>query len=237
MTTATMTKQSKTSLENKCKWGDKTFMSERTLAAHMCVRKRRWADKDLTHTRLGYRVFQMFYELNTAASKPKSQEDFIRSQYYEGFVKFGRSCVRNEYLEPEKFAEWLIKNSKKLADWHKDKLYDEFLLLYVKKEPGIRALERTIIYLSEWGKENNKEYFEYFKEVSTPRAVHDIRSAKVSPWVIYLSDSGNDLLRRFSSEQVEMIKDLIDSNFWMKVFVSNKEEVSEIKHTCKIAGI
>ena len=108
MTTATMTKQLKTSSENKCKWCDKTFMSERTLAAHMCVRKRRWADKDLTHTRLGYRVFQMFYELNTVASKPKSQEDFVRSQYYEGFVKFGRSCIRNEYLEPEKFAEWLI---------------------------------------------------------------------------------------------------------------------------------
>ena len=70
----------------------------------MCVKKRRWADKDLTHTRLGYRVFQMFYELNTAASKPKSQEDFIRSQYYEGFTKFGRSCIRNEYLHPEKFA-------------------------------------------------------------------------------------------------------------------------------------
>ena len=42
-------------------------MSERTLAAHMCIKKRRWADKDLTHTRLGYRVFQMFYEMNTTA--------------------------------------------------------------------------------------------------------------------------------------------------------------------------
>ena len=93
------------------------------------------------------------------------------------------------------------------------------------------------MYLSAWGKDNEKEYFEYFKEVSTPRAVHDIRSAKVSPWVIYLSDSGNDLLRRFSSEQVDMIKDLIDSKFWMKVFVANKEEVAEIKKTCKIASI
>ena len=50
MTTATMTKQLKTSLENNltCKWCNKTFMSERTLSAHMCVKKRRWADKDLT---------------------------------------------------------------------------------------------------------------------------------------------------------------------------------------------
>ena len=138
-------------------------------------------------------------------------EDFIRSQYYEGFVKFGRSCVRNEYLEPEKFAEWLIKNGKKLADWSKDSLYNEFLLEYVKKETGLRALERSILYLAEWGEDNNTDWQEYFKVVSTPRAVHDIRSAKISPWLLYLSDTGDQLLTRFSSEQVKMIDDIINA--------------------------
>ena len=232
-----MTKQSRTSLENKCKWCEKTFMSERTLSAHMCVKKRRWADKDLTHTRLGFRVFQMFYELNTTATKQKTQEDFIKSQYYEGFTKFGRSCVTNEYLNPENFAEWLIKNGKKLADWHKDSLYDEYLLTYVKKEPGMKALERTIIYLAEWSAENKIDWQDYFKEVSTPRAVHDIRSAKISPWLIYLSESGDTLLTRFSDEQVKMIAHIIDATFWMKVFANNKEEVSEVKKACGIAGL
>jgi hypothetical protein len=45
--------------------------------------------------------FSCSTSLTLSAAKPKSMEDFIRSQYYEGFVKFGRSCVRNEYLEPE----------------------------------------------------------------------------------------------------------------------------------------
>ena len=203
----------------------------------MCPRKRRWADKDMTHVRLGYRVFQMFYELNTTASKAKSMEDFIRSQYYEGFTKFGRSCIRNEYLEPEKFAEWLIKNGKKLADWSKDKLYDEFLLQYVKKEPGLKALERSIIYLSEWATDNDAEWTEYFKLVSAPRAVHDIRAVKISPWLLYLSDSGGELLTRFSSEQVKMIEHVIDAQFWLKVFAKNPEEVQAIKDTCEQAGI
>lgn len=236
---ATMTNQSKTSLEsdNKCKWCEKSFRSERTLSAHMCPRKRRWADKDMTHVRLGYRVFQMFYELNTSASKAKSIEDFIRSQYYEGFTKFGRSCIRNEYLEPEKFAEWLIKNAKKLADWHKDKLYDEFLLQYVKKEPGLRALERSIIYLSEWADDNDAEWTEYFKLVSAPRAVHDIRACKISPWLLYLSNTGDQLLTRFSNEQVKMIEHVIDAQFWLKVFAKNPDEVQAIKDTCEQAGI
>ena len=234
-----MTKQSKISLESKptCKWCGKSFMSERTLSAHMCVKKRRWADKDLTHIRLGYRVFQMFYELNTTASKPKSMEDFIQSQYYEGFTKFGRSCIRNEYLQPEKFAEWLIKESKKLKDWSKDSLYDEFLLSYVRKEPGMKALERTIMYLNEWATDNNQEWTKYFEQVSTPRAVHDIRSAKVSPWVLYLSEGGGVLLTRFNDEQVKMIEHVIDATFWMKVFANNKEEVKVIKETCEVAQL
>ena len=46
-------------MENKCKWCEKSFMSERT-SAPMCIKKRRWADKDLTHIRLGFRVFKCF---------------------------------------------------------------------------------------------------------------------------------------------------------------------------------
>ena len=234
-----MTNQLEKSLENNftCKWCGKSFKSERPLSVHMCVKKRRMADKDLTHTRVGYRVFQMFYEMNTAATKSKTYEDFVKSQYYEGFVKFGRSCVTNEYLNPEQFAEWLIKEGKKLADWHKDSLYDEFLLVYVKKEPGMKALERTIIYLDSWGKENNKPWQDYFKEVTSARAVHDIRSAKISPWMIYLCRSGDDLLVKFSDEQVKMIEHIIDATFWMKQFANNKEEVAEVKNACEVAGI
>jgi hypothetical protein len=236
---ATTTTTSTTSLETDtvCKWCEKEFRNERTLVAHMCPKKRRWADKDMTHVRLGFRVFQMFYELSTTASKTKSVEDFIRSQYYEAFVKFGRSCVRNEYLDPEKFAEWLIRNGKKLADWNKDSLYNEFLLEYVKKETGIRALERSVLYLAEWGKDNDCDWQDYFKIVSTPRAVHDIRAAKISPWLIYLSTTGPELLTRFSSEQVQMINDIIDAKFWVKVFARQAEEVTEVKSACEVAGI
>lgn len=235
----TVTKTSQTSLESDtvCKWCEKEFRNERTLSAHMCPKKRRWADKDMTHVRLGFRVFQMFYELSTSASKPKSIEDFIRSQYYEAFVKFGRSCVRNEYLEPEKFAEWLIRNGKKLADWNKDSLYNEFLLEYVKKETGIRALERSVLYLAEWAKDNDCDWQDYFKVVSTPRAVYDIRAAKISPWLIYLSATGSELLTRLSTEQVQMVNDIIDAKFWVKVFARQAEEVGEVRTACEVAGI
>ena len=221
----------------KCKWCGKEFTSERTLAAHMCVKKRRWADKDMSHIRLGHRAFQMFYEMNTSTKQPKSMEDFIMSQYYEGFTKFGRSCMTNEWLQPEKYTEWLIKNGVKLKQWTSDRQYDKFVKDYCRKEPGLKALERTIVYLAKWSEENDKDLQTYFKEVSPSRAVHDIRAAKISPWVIYLSQTGNDLLARFNDEQVKMIEEMIDPPFWMKLFTTSKEEVKEIKQMCKDANI
>ena len=220
-----------------CKWCDKSFRTERTLAAHMCPRKRRWADRDMTHVRLAYRTFQMFYDLNTNSSKPKSMEDFIRSQYYEGFTKFGRSCIRNEYMDPEKFAEWLIREGKKLQDWNKDQMYNDYLLEFVKKEPGMRALERTITYFATWAEENDTDFNQYFRTVSTPRAVHDIRSARVSPWVLHLSESGVELLGRMTNEQVVMVKPLIDTEFWVRVFMKSKEETDEVEAMCIQAGL
>lgn len=221
----------------KCKWCGKEFQSERTLSAHMCVKKRRWADRDMSHIRLGHRAFQMFYELNTSAKEPKSMEDFIMSQYYEAFVKYGRACQVNEWLEPEKYTEWLITKGIKLKQWASDKSYNTYIQDFVRKETGLRALERTVVYLSKWSEEADKDWQSYFEVVSPSRAVHDIRSAKVSPWVIYLSQTGDLLLQKFNDEQVAMIKDFIDPPFWMKLFANNKEEVREIKHACKEANL
>jgi hypothetical protein len=178
----------------------------------------------------------MFHEYTTNG-KPKSMEDFIRSQYYTGFVKFGRACMVNEYLYPEKFAEWLIRNGVKLDDWPKDKTYDKFMMEYVMKEPGLKALERTILYLAEWEADTGNAWNTYFQEISTNRAVHDIRAAKISPWVIYLSESGRELMVRMNDEQIKIINHIIDAEFWAKVFAKNPAEVDEIQATCQTAQL
>ena len=40
-----------------------------------------------------------------------------------------------------------------------------------------------------------------------------------------------------SNVEVKMIADIIDATFWMKQFAGNKEEVSEVKNSCEVAGI
>ena len=63
----------------KCKWCGKEFRSESTLAESVCVKKRRWTDREMSLIRLSPEHPQMFYELNTSAKQLKSMEDFIMS--------------------------------------------------------------------------------------------------------------------------------------------------------------
>jgi len=220
-----------------CKWCDKTFTQEKTFLIHTCSGKKRWADRDLKHVRLGFRVYNRFYELTTTSFKPKTQEDFIRSPFYNGFVKFGRSCVNNDYIEVPAFADWLIERGVKLSDWTKDSIYNEFLQCYIRKESGFRALERTIEYLVQWGEETNLPWNTYFLSVTSPRGVHDIRSGKVSPWAIYLSETGKTLMEQFSSEQWEMVWAIMDTNFWMPRFSRDVDQHQAIQKLCKEANL
>ena len=52
-----------------------------------------------------------------------------------------------------------------------------------------------------------------------------------------MSETGDSLLTRLNDEQVKMIEHIIEANFWMKLFVQNKEEVAEVKKACEVAGI
>lgn len=220
-----------------CKWCNKSFRSERTISNHMCVKKRRWTDRDMSHVRLGFRAFQMFFELTTNATNPKTQEDFIESRYYTDFVKFGRACLINQYLNPEEYVKFLVRGAVKLKDWPKDSIYSEYVKHYVRKESGLRALERTVISMAEWGTEHHTDWQDYFIKATPSRFVYDVRAAKISPWAIYLSNTGQEMLKQLNSEQVKMVDEFIDPTFWMEVFKKNKEEVSEVKSACEEAGL
>ena len=220
-----------------CAYCGKTFMSERTLSAHMCVQKRRHTDKDLTHVRLAFRTYQKFYEINMHNAKTKTYEEFAESKYYAGFVKFGRKMVKEDLLEPENYAEYLIRESVALKDWSKDAVYDIYLKQLIKKEPAQRGIERSIKCMQAWSEEKNKEWNQYFREVSPQLAVYHIRGGKISPWFLFLSESGQELWSKFNSEQVELIKDIADPGFWRRRFLKNTEEVNLVQDIVEASNL
>jgi len=208
-----------------CKYCKKSFTRAETLANHMCPRKRRTAEKDTLSSRLGFRVFQRFYELTTTSKIAKTFNDFIESKYYIDFVKFGRHIGQRDAIDTERFIDFVIKNGVKLRDWNKDFVYESFLQELMNKEPADRALERTLLTLEQWATENDTTYNKFFEQVTTTEATHIIRSGRISPWVLYLSESAGSLLDRMSSEQGDMIKEIINPEIWKVRFHNKPDDV------------
>ena len=77
----------------KCRYCEKEFRKESSLAVHLCEPKRRWQQEKEVGVQLGLKAYLRFYEITQGSAKLKSYEDFVKSPYYNAFVKWGRHMV------------------------------------------------------------------------------------------------------------------------------------------------
>lgn len=221
----------------KCKFCGTKFHKETTLTTHMCVKKRRHMDLNSTGSRFGFRTFQRFYERTMNTKTPKTTDDFINSQYYIDFVKFGNHLALLKPVHIEKYIDFVIMNGVKLKDWTKDFVYDLYIEDLVKKEPANSAVERSITEMMEWCEANNTPFNEFFKSISANEAAYLVRTGKISPWVLYLASTGDQLMNRFTEDHAKMIGLIIDPGFWMKKFKKSEDDVDYIRSILEQAGL
>ena len=215
----------------------KSFMKEKTLYAHMCENKRRAMQKDEKRVQAGYMAFNKFFKMTQGAKKEKTYDEFCKSPYYNAFVRFG-SFVNNVMpIYPERFMDYVIKSGVKLDHWCRDELYETYLFEMIKTEPTESAVQRTLQTMMEWGDVSQAQFNHYFNYVNLNRAVHDIRTGKVSPWVILNCRSGKDLLNKLNDDQLDMIAPAFDLPFWLKKFKAVPADVALVKEICNEAGI
>lgn len=220
-----------------CRFCGKGFSNEKILVAHMCVRKKRFADRNVASSQLGFRVFQRFYELTTRSKTPKTVDEFIGSQYYIAFVKFARSLIERDTLCASEFIDYIISNGIKLSSWPDDHIYEDFLRSLLKREPPENALERSVLTMNDWCTENNMHLTDFFDNVSTYDAVELIRNARISPWVLYLADSASGLFVRFSPEQFSIIETIIEPSVWQKKISKRSDDITFVVGILESAGL
>ncbi len=221
----------------ECKYCGTKFHKGSTLSTHMCVKKRRYMEIETPASRFGFRTFQRFYDITTTSKKPKTIQDFVDSPFYIDFVKFGNHLANLKPVYPDKFIDFVIRNSVKLKDWTKDFVYDTYIDDLVKKEPAVAATDRSITEMIDWSTENKKEFIKFFEYISANEAAHMIRTGKISPWILYLCESGGLLMDKFNEDHAKIIGNIIDPGFWMKKFKNNNDDVEYIREILNQAGI
>lgn len=221
-----------------CKYCNKTFVRESSLFSHACERKRRMMAEHDKANRLGFNIWLKFYKFcSPQLKKVKSYEDFIDSNYYTGFIKFARHVIDLNPHSVDDFADFVIKNSIKIDDWCKIWVYESWIREVNKKESVDRALERSVLLMRTWSEETNEPWTDFFVLVNTNRAVHWIKTGRISPWVIYATQAGQVLINRFSEEQISLIVEYIEPKFWQFKVARQKEDAQWVQAVFDQSGI
>ena len=213
MSTETLTKT-----ENKCRYCERVFQRESSLAVHLCEPKRRYQEQTETGVQIGLQAYLRFYEITQGSSRLKSFDDFAKSPYYKAFVKFGRYCQSIRAVNVSRFIDWVVRQNKKIDHWCKDSVYTEYLVQYVKDENVSDALARAVEQSLEWQEKTGNPPHDYLRYGNENAICHAVNTGRVSAWVLYNSKSGMEFLSRINQEQVAMIWPMIDSDFWSQKF-------------------
>jgi hypothetical protein len=218
-----------------CEFCKKSFARESSILTHMCEPKRRRLEKSERGVQLGFQAFVLFYQ-TLKPTAAKTFDDFADSPYYKAFVKFGRYCVSIRAINPARFMEWLLKQNKKIDRWCSDQIYTEYLLYYLLVETVDDALARSIEYSIDWNEKTGHPAQDCLRYGNTNAVCYAITTGRVSPWVIYNSESGQKFLSGLDAGQLGMIWPYIDSDRWQQRFHEHPEDQQYARDILSKAG-
>lgn len=231
-----MSTETQTKTEHRCTWCDKTFSRESTLMAHLCEPKRRHQERDEMGVRIGLQAYLRFYEITQGSARLKTWDDFAKSAYYRAFVKFGRYCQSIRAINVQAFTDWLIKNNKKIDHWCRDSIYTEYLGYYIRIENPQDAVARALETAIAWSEETSNPSEHYLRYGNTNQVCYSISTGRVSPWVVYNTDSGNKFLGELNADQLAIIWPMIDADTWQRKFQDYPADQEYVREIMKQAG-
>ena len=223
-----------------CTYCKKDFRFESTFMAHRCEPKRRWLQEKEVGVQLGLQAYLRFYEITQGSAKLKNYADFVGSSLYLAFVKFGRYLVNIRAVNSSAFIDYVIRQNKKLDQWCHESIYVEYLSYYIRKEAVQDALERALLEMQKYAEEHpdlKNGFKDYFRYGNSNRICYHIINGRISPWVVYNCDSGIEFLEKLSEEQIHLVINTIEPEFWQRKFKDYVADTEWAKMILKQAGL
>jgi hypothetical protein len=220
----------------RCKFCNKDFRRENSLAVHVCEQKKRYQEREEVGVQIGLQAYLRFYEVTQGSARLKTFEDFAASPYYRAFVKFGRYVQSIRAIAVPRYTDWLLKHNKKLDQWCRDSFYTEFLSNYVREEHVDDALARALETGLRWSEETGSPSDHYLRYGNANAVCYAITTGRITAWILYNCDSGNEFLANLNQEQLAMIWPWIDADFWSRKFHDYPADAVYVRELLTKAG-
>jgi hypothetical protein len=229
-----MKKKPATDKPYSCEHCGAGFVREASLFTHLCEKKRRWDERDMPSSRLGYIAWLEFYKRNYPSKKDTDFKAFAKSTYYTGFIKFGLYCHSINAINPTAFMGWLLSNKVAIDNWTSDAQYEKYLVEYLRLEDHGDAIKRSIETLAEIAEEQGMLVSDVLRVGNANKICHLITVGKISPWIIYNCDSGIEFMGHvMRSGQVQHIYKYIDPEIWQIKFKRQSSDTEIVKQALK----
>jgi hypothetical protein len=225
-----------TKTEFVCKYCEKTFQRESSLAVHVCEQKRRFQEQNERGVQLGLQAYLRFYTMTQGSAKLKTFDDFARSPYYRAFVKFGRYCVAINAVNTARFVDWVVEKNKKIDHWCRDTVYTEYLTDYLRSENITDALTRAIEYSLSWAEKTGHPPQDIMRYGNDNAVTYAISTGRISAWIVYNCESGQKFLDEMNQDQIKIVWPWVDPEFWQKKFHDYPADHEYVKDVLKKAG-
>ena len=219
-----------------CQFCKKDFVRETSLSVHSCEPRKRRQERSERGVELGFQAYIKFYEMTQGSAKLKTYDDFCSSPYYKAFVKFGRYCVSIRAINPARFMEWVLKQNKKIDHWCSDTVYTEYLAFYLRVENVDDALARAMEFGIDWSEKTGNPPHDCLRYGGTNAMVYAVTAGRISPWIIFNSESGQHFLSELNQEQIALVYPYIDVDHWQKRFQDYPADQEYAKDILKQAG-
>lgn len=219
-----------------CTFCKKVYKTELGLSRHTCIQKTREENRNLHHVRFAHNVFNRFLEVGMR-QKPKPYEDFRKSRLYQDFIKVSQHFIDVNIVDTPAFVDYLVKRSIPIERWVRADVYTQYLKEYTRSEAPDDAIRRNLLLMEQWGRETDRPWNEFLREVGCGKAVLWIKTGRLSPWLIHISDSAIDLLSRFSDEQLYLVAEDLDPDFWNKRIARHQDIVEKCRLALKEGGV
>lgn len=222
--------------ELRCSHCGKDFKRPNSLLKHLCERKQRWLNRDMVSSRLGYNAWLKFYETTSRTKKVRTLDDFISSNYYTAFVRWGNYCHNIDAVNPSAFLDWLLKNQVPVDQWATDTNYDRYLIQWLRTENHLDAVNRAFAWADNYSTELSIPANHCLLHGNTNRIIMAVTKGRISPWVLYHSRSGYEFLSNLIPDQERFLLPYISPENWNILFRRYPESVSEVRQVLEVAG-
>lgn len=224
-----------TETDHSCEFCGRSFIRESTMMKHLCETKRRYNDRDKVANRIGFNAWVQFY-IKHSRKKKNDYMDFAKSAYYTAFVKFGHYCHEANVLNPSRYCDWLLKEKVSIDHWNRDSNYTRFLLEYLKSEDPLDAIARSIETTAILAESDKIKTHDVLRYGNKNKICFEVTKGKISPWMLYHSDSGLEFISKLDRTQEKMILDYINPEQWAIKFGRSKNIIPEVKELLRAAG-